>query len=302
MTILLTGATGFLGSHLLKTLVSKGYKVVVLKRSTSDMWRLKGFEQTFKSYDIDRVPLQKAFEEQPIDTVIHTAWAGVASTDRDNWEVQIENFYFSKNLIDLSVEFGVKKLICLGSQAEYGYYNEKVGEDFLPSPIEAYGSVKLFTSHYLRNLAKKNHINWYWIRIFSIIGENENNSWLLSQVIDSLFANHSIELTEGEQYYDYMYVADFVSAIEKILSAKEENSGIYNLCTGTPIKIKELLCLIADKLNKDKQLLKFGAIPYRPNQNMFMVGKPQKFEKTFGNHNLQPLSITIDKIIKSHKQ
>ena len=57
MTILLTGATGFLGSHLLKTLVSKGYKVVVLKRSTSDMWRLKGFEHTFKSYDIDQVPL-----------------------------------------------------------------------------------------------------------------------------------------------------------------------------------------------------------------------------------------------------
>ena len=61
MTILLTGATGFLGSHLLKTLVSKGYEVVVLKRSTSDMWRLKGFEHTFKRYDIERVTLKKAF-------------------------------------------------------------------------------------------------------------------------------------------------------------------------------------------------------------------------------------------------
>ena len=57
MTILLTGTIGFLGSHLLKALVNKGYKVVVLKHSTSDMWRLKGFEHTFKSYDIDQVPL-----------------------------------------------------------------------------------------------------------------------------------------------------------------------------------------------------------------------------------------------------
>ena len=73
MTILLTGATGFLGSHLLKALINKGYEVVVLKRSTSNMWRLKGFENTFKSYDIDQVPLQKAFEEQYIDTIIHTA-------------------------------------------------------------------------------------------------------------------------------------------------------------------------------------------------------------------------------------
>ncbi|WP_424653416.1 hypothetical protein, partial [Capnocytophaga sputigena] len=112
--------------------------------------------------------------------------------------------------------------------------------------------------------------------------------------------NNSFHLTEGEQYYDYMYVADFVSAIEKILSAEKKESGTYNLCTGIPIKIKDLLCLIADKLNKDKQLLRFGAIPYRPNQNMFMIGNPQKFEKTFGKHNLQPLSITIDKIIKSY--
>ena len=277
MTILLTGATGFLGSHLLKALVSKGYKVVVLKCSTSDMWRLKGFENTFISYDIDQVPLQKVFQEQPIDTVIHTAWAGVASTDRDNWEVQIENFYFSKKLIDLSVLFNIKKIICLGSQAEYGNYNEKVNEDFLPTPIGAYASVKLFTSHYLRNIAQENHISWYWIRVFSIIGENETQSWLLSQVIKSLLVNNSIELTEGEQYYDYMYVADFVSAIEKILSAEKKESGTYNLCTGIPIKIKDLLCLIADKLNKDKQLLRFGAIPYRPNQNMFMIGNPQKY-------------------------
>ena len=73
MRVLLTGATGFLGSHLLKTLVSKGYEVIVLKRTTSDMWRLKGFENTFISYDIDQVPLQKVFEDQYIDTIIHTA-------------------------------------------------------------------------------------------------------------------------------------------------------------------------------------------------------------------------------------
>ena len=71
--ILLTGATGFLGSHLLKALVNKGYEVIALKRSTSDTWRLKGFESSFKSYDIDLVPLQKVFEDQYIDTIIHTA-------------------------------------------------------------------------------------------------------------------------------------------------------------------------------------------------------------------------------------
>ena len=302
MRVLLTGATGFLGSHLLKALVSKGYEVVVLKRSTSDMWRLKGFENTFKSYDIDQVPLHKAFEDQPIDTIIHTAWGGVASSERDNWEIQMKNFYFSKELIDLSIEFNIKKLICLGSQAEYGYYNEKVNEIFLPTPIGAYASVKLLTLYYLSNVAQRNSISWYWIRVFSIIGEYENNSWLLSQVIKNLLVDNNIELTKGEQYYDYMYVADFVTAIEKIVNTNEEYSGIYNLCTGKPIRIKDLLYLVADALKKDRQLLRFGAIPYRPNQNMFMVGNPEKFEQTFGKNKLHPLSITIDKIIKSYIQ
>ena len=72
-TILLTGATGFLGSHLLKALIKKGYQVVILKRSTSNMWRLKGYENAFKSYDIDKIPLRKAFEENKIDIIIHTA-------------------------------------------------------------------------------------------------------------------------------------------------------------------------------------------------------------------------------------
>jgi len=72
-TILLTGPTGFLGSHLLQALLNEGYKVIILKRSFSDTWRINHLLDNLKSYDINKTPLEKPFEENKIDIIIHTA-------------------------------------------------------------------------------------------------------------------------------------------------------------------------------------------------------------------------------------
>jgi CDP-paratose synthetase len=70
-TILLTGATGFLVSHLLEALIKEGYQVVILKRSLSNTWRIDHLLDRVVSYDVDKQPLKTAFEQQKIDTVIH---------------------------------------------------------------------------------------------------------------------------------------------------------------------------------------------------------------------------------------
>ena len=72
-TILLTGATGFLGSYLLEAFLQKGYKVVVLKRSTSNIWRIQDLITQIICYDVDIQPLENAFTDQHIDYVVHTA-------------------------------------------------------------------------------------------------------------------------------------------------------------------------------------------------------------------------------------
>ena len=97
--VLLTGATGFLGSHLLEALLNKGHEVVILKRSSSNIYRIQDKIDSIISYNIDLQPLVLAFKEQEIDVVIHTA--GRYGRDGCNISRMIEsNVIFGARLLD----------------------------------------------------------------------------------------------------------------------------------------------------------------------------------------------------------
>lgn len=301
MKILITGATGFIGSHIAEKLVKEGHQVYATCRNQSNFDKCKQFKNQAIWINQDHKEWELELKGVEIEQFIHTAWAGVTAAERNDWLLQLTNFEFSKSIIDLAIRLKAKKLICLGSQAEYGMYNYKVTEEHVPEPTDAYGAVKLLTLYYLQNVASKNDLAWYWLRIFSIIGENENKSWLLSQVMGKLLSGEEIELTPGEQFYDYLYITDFINALTLIMNCNPDHSSVYNICSGHPVKIKQLISLVAEKLNRNVSALKFGAIPYRKNQNMFMVGSPEKFETVFEHQELTNLEVVINKITNSFK-
>lgn len=301
MNILLTGATGYIGSHIAQSLVLSGHKLYATCREKSVYDKCTRFVNHVLWLNQDKEDWKKGLENIEIDLLIHSAWDGISAENRNNWNVQLTNFQFSKAIIDFSLQLKVKRIVCLGSQAEYGEFNYKVTENEIPYPLDAYGAVKLMTLFYLRSLAINRNIEWYWLRVFSIIGENENESWLLPQVISKLLKGDSINLTEGKQCYDYLYIEDFILRINKVINNPINNSGVYNICSGRAVEIKQLLMLIADKLNVPDSLMKFGVIPYRANQNMLTIGSPDKFEDTFGSLYYASLDDTVSKIISFYK-
>jgi nucleoside-diphosphate-sugar epimerase len=301
MKILITGATGFIGSHITQSLIKEGHHVYAICRNQSNFDKCSQFRSQVIWINQDLKEWELELQELEIDQFIHTAWAGVTADERNDWSLQLTNFEFSKSMIDLAIRLNAKKLICLGSQAEYGLYNYKVNEDHVPEPTDAYGAVKLLTLYYLQNVAVHHELTWYWLRIFSIIGENENKSWLLSQVMTKLLSGEEIELTPGEQFYDYLYIADFINTINQIISTHSNQSGVFNICSGRPVKIKELLLLVAEKLKVNPSALRFGAIPYRKSQNMYMVGSPEKYEAIFGKQQLSNLDDVVGKMTNSFK-
>lgn len=301
MNILITGATGYIGSHICKDLVNAGHLVYCICRNKSSFDKCATFRDSVIWVNIEKENWKDAIKNLHFDILIHAAWSGVSVNERNNWDIQLTNFSFSKQIFQLALEHNVKKIICLGSQAEYGIFTDKVTEEYVPYPEDAYGSVKILIMHYLRNLAHTHKFEWIWLRVFSVIGQNENSNWLLPQVIRKLSKNQFIELTSGEQYYDYLCIDDFISRINLVINCSEDNSGVYNICSGRPVKIKQLLILIAKKMQCSLSLLKFGSIPYRVNQNMFMVGSPDKFEITFGVLPIKPLEYMVSEIIEQYK-
>lgn len=260
--ILLTGATGFLGSHLLKALVSKGYEVIVLKRSTSDMWRLKGFESSFKSYDIDLVPLQKVFEDQYIDTIIHTACL-YGRKGEDMRQILETNLMFGIELLNTGISFNTQT-----------FFNTSSLYATLSKYLNYYTLSKVQFDEWLKMASDK--IQVLNMKVELMFGEqdadNKLTSWILSQFKQN---KTEVNLTSGMQKRDFIYIDDIVSAYTTCLDniSKLKSFNDIDVATGRLTSIRDFIELIKDSYEKitNKKLstsLNFGALPDREGELM----------------------------------
>lgn len=277
----MSGATGFIGSNLAKRLLEEGFKVYAIHRNSSSFGKCGSFKDQIEWINTDSSDWIEQIRQIRPTQFIHTAWSGTEAGMRNSWDVQLSNFRLSKEYFDLAVSCDVKKIIALGSQAEYGDHDFKVDENTLPLPQDAYGAVKLLTSNYLRTSCENANIEWYWIRIFSVFGEGENTNWLIPTVITGLLRGNPIPLTLCEQQYNYLYIADFINKLMTVVQSGDDKSGIYNICNIKSYRLKDLLLEIARLMNVSTDLLKFGAKHYRHNQNMIITADDSKLINNF---------------------
>ena len=286
MTILLTGATGFLGSHLLRALVNKGYKVVVLKRSTSNMWRLKGSENTFKSYDIDQVPLRKAFEDQHIDTIIHTACM-YGRKGESMQQILETNLMFGIELLNTGTFFNTGTL--LYKYLNYYALSKKQFEEWLQLASDKIQVVNLKLEH--------------------MFGEQDGNDKFTSWILNELQQEKpSIPLTAGTQKRDFIYIDDVVSAYLTCLEQAPQLKDFNDIEVGTGVltPVKTFVILVKEVLEKlkgkpIKTQLNFGALPYREGEIM----EPQVDNSRLCSLGWQPkrsLEENIERFVKNEIQ
>jgi nucleoside-diphosphate-sugar epimerase len=298
MTVLLTGASGFIGSALAEELLLQDYKVIALKRSTSNLWRCSKIMNKIKWVNYDHlVDFEAELSRHNPDVLIHSAWNGVKSSDRDDWFEQEKNLPFLINLLELSKKTNIRKIIAIGSQAEYGLYDGIVDEKSPCKPISAYGLTKLYASSLLKWFAQENNLDWYWIRLFSIFGPKEDEHWLISSAINNLLNGNEMKLTPCEQRYDYLYIKDLTCGVIKILKNESRNSGTYNLSSCQSIRLKDILQYLESKISPHRKLLQIGTLDYRPNQVMHMEGNSELFFNTFDFRPTYSLSAALEETI-----
>ncbi|MFA6335714.1 MAG: NAD(P)-dependent oxidoreductase [Bacteroidales bacterium] len=281
MKVLITGATGFIGSNIAGELLERGVDLYATYRNTSSFDKCILFKDEITWINTDNPDWKDKILNIKPDQLIHAAWSGIKSEDRNDWSLQISNFWLSKTYFDLAKECGVKKVIVLGSQAEYGVQGCAADENTNPMPNDAYGSVKLLTGNYLRNLFDDSNTAWYWLRVYSVFGEGENPDWLIPSIVSRLLKNEPIQLTRCEQRYNYLYIKDFTAQLLSVVECEENKSGIYNICDSEDVVLKDLVSKIADLSEISQKLLQYGTLPYRNGQNMFISGNNTKFRTCF---------------------
>lgn len=301
MRVLLTGATGFIGSHIADSLLSNGHEIIILKRKNSSLVNCSTFIDQVKILNSDNLNWISEVCKMKLDVIIHAAWNGVTSEDRDDWELQLSNIQLANELLYIAEYCNVSKFIALGSQTEYGQYSGIMSEDNPINPINKYGYLKVAISAQIRSFCELRKIDWYWLRVFSVFGERESTNWLLPSVISKiLIGSKEMNFTLCEQKYAYLYVKDLAESIVRVCTC-QGHSGIYNLSSSHPIELRQLLFMLKEKINP-KFNLNLGALPYRENQAMHIEGNSEKFIREFGVFEQHSFEEVIDNVINYYKK
>lgn len=252
--ILLTGATGYLGSHLLRQLV-KEHSVVALKRSFSSLERLEDLKDQVEFFDLDRSLLENVFRDRSFDQIIHCATDyGRKSIDpRSTVEA---NLLLPLQLLHLAQVHSVPAFIntdtALGKRINAYSLSKSHFKDWMQFYQERMKCVNLKIEHFY--------------------GPLDDRTKFVSMIIHHLLSNQpELDLTMGEQERDFIFIDDVVGAFLRVISHVETMSvGMhsYEIGTGSLVRVRDFVEKTKSMIPGCGTRLNFGAIPYRAGEVM----------------------------------
>jgi UDP-glucose 4-epimerase len=271
MHVLVTGASGFLGSYLAADLLSRGHEVAVLLRPGGSRWRLDEvlhrlhvIEGTLENLDQLRGELE-AFSP---DAVVHMAWRGVAGADRND-PAQSANLTDAIRLAELAADIGAKVFVGAGSQAEYGPYDRAIQEDDASRPTTQYGMAKRDAGSMTLRLCEERGLRAAWLRIFSTYGPKDADHWLIPSLIRSLRSGEPMPLTACEQRWGFLHARDAAAAFALTVT-NDAARGVFNVGSPDAPLLRDTVTRLRDLIAPDAAL-GFGELAYRPDQVMVLA-------------------------------
>lgn len=241
MKVLVTGATGFVGQHVIERLLTLDSVPVVTTARTEPAaaeWlsqvEFKAFDLAADSSEIDLY----AYFGKP-DALIHLAWQGLpdykASAHIDTYWLQ--HYRFLTNLI----RNGLTNLTVTGTCLEYGLQSGCLLETLPTQPVTAYGLAKDSLQKALALFVADQPVSFKWLRLFYMHGRGQNPKSLLAQVEATAQRNEStFNMSKGEQLRDYLPVTEVARYIVQT-AMQQEITGIINCCSGQPIAVRTLV-------------------------------------------------------------
>ena len=269
MTILLTGATGFVGRQVHTALVARHVPVRVVIRAGTDARLVAPVESVVSTPDL--------FAERAewwrtactgIHTVVHVAWIAEPGNYLHSQENQ-SCLHGTLELAHSAVDAGARRFVGIGSCFEYD-----VGKGYLSTrtplaPRTPYASAKADAFRALTDFLLRSEVSFAWCRLFYLYGEGENERRLVPYLRRQLSAGHPAEMTHGDQVRDYLDVQEAGAMIADV--SLGGLTGPINICSGVAVTVRALAERIADEYGR-RDLLHFGARPDNAFDPPFIVG------------------------------
>jgi nucleoside-diphosphate-sugar epimerase len=284
MRCLVTGASGFLGSWLVRQLMQEGHQVLAVVRPGVANPRLSAVASHLEFAYADLATIStlsaRAKEFMP-DVVYHLAWSGANTKTLVNDPEQIyTNVPATLELVRIAAEAQCKTFLFAGTSVEYGTYQVPVLETDAVAPRNLYGHAKHAMMQLTEALSTTWGMRFCGVRPFWTYGPMDDRLRMIPSVIDQLLEGERPKVTQGEQRWDFLYVQDAVRALS-LLAANGGAEGIFNLGSGDARPIREVITSIRDMIDPRLEI-GFGEIPYAPNQVMHLEANVDKLKKATG--------------------
>lgn len=242
--ILITGVTGFLGRNILEVFDENNFEIVGVSRSYQEIKGIRCIQTNL----LEIGDIEKLITMEKPDILLLLAWD---VSPNIYWQ-SYNNHLWANSSIQLSEKFlrnGGKTIVFAGTSASYDYQYGYLVENLTPEkPSSLYGETKLYTSHVLKALADKYNARYVEARLFSIYGKYEHPNRLITKTIGALLDEKIVKNSKWDLFRDYIYIKDAANAI-KLLIENECASGVYNISSGVPVSIREILEIISRQLN-----------------------------------------------------
>ena len=237
MKVAITGASGFIGTHVLTELLNHKLKIIAVTR---DSTRLNNLNKSIQIVEMDIArPTLECFEKMGCpDVLIHLAWDGLPNyKSLHHFEAELPRQYqFLKTL----VEAGLKSLVVTGTCFEYGMQSGALSTATQARPTNPYGYAKDALRQQLQYLKSTRNFNFTWARLFYMYGKGQPDTSLYPKLKDAVLrGDKKFNMSGGEQLRDYLRVEEVASLLVQ-LAISQGSDSLVNICSGKPISVRKL--------------------------------------------------------------
>tara|TARA_B100000989_G_C19513574_1_gene460436 strand:- start:1147 stop:2016 length:870 start_codon:yes stop_codon:yes gene_type:complete len=275
--IIVTGATGFIGQHLIPQLLNNNSHVIAVSRDETKASNFEWYNDV-EYYSLD---ISKGIDDIKVRDgygLIHLAWDDLRDY-KSSRHIDV-NLPSSFNFIESLIKKGLDQVLVTGTCFEYGKQSGLIKSTVECQPVNSYAIAKNELHKSLRQLKKDKNFRLQWARLFYMHGKGQSSHSILSQLDTAIDKNYeSFNMSSGEQIRDYLPIEKVVQQLCYLYFSR--NEGIFNICSGMPISIKALVESHISKRGSNIKL-NLGYYPHRDYEPMEYWG-----EKDIDNENHQ---------------